>query len=289
MKVRFAVAPGGSFDPDDFAAFVLALEARRFDTVWLSDLPVGDTVDPLVGLAFAAAATRRLKLGANVVPFGISPPRLAKDLAQIDRLSGGRLLLSLVPGVGQPGERAALGTTGSDRGLEMEEVMGLLRRWWAGETAGPGEVAIQPTPVQQPLELWLGGHGPRALERAGRLADGWLGATLTPEEAGAARRAIQDAAAGAGRQVDPEHFGMSIGYARHALPAGLEANLRTRRPKGDAPMADLAPVGAEALRTLVARYVEHGVSKFVLRPLDRKGPWDDELGWLAEVVLPLQT
>ncbi len=62
-------------------------------------------------------------------------------------------------------------------------------------------------PVQDPLEVWLGGRGPRALDRVGRVADGWLGAQLTPVEAEPARRRIQDAARHAGREVDPSISG----------------------------------------------------------------------------------
>ncbi len=104
MKVRIAASPGrGMIDPVELAQFVDGLEARRFDTMWLSDVPMGSTVDPMLGLAFAASRTTRLKLGANVVPFGRTPYVLAKDLAQLDRLSNGRVLLSLVPGLDQPG------------------------------------------------------------------------------------------------------------------------------------------------------------------------------------------
>ena len=78
--------------------------------MWLSDIPLGATLDPVVGLSFAIAATSSLKLGANVVPLGRNPLTLAKSLAQIDQMSGGRLLLSFVVGLDQPGERQALGS-----------------------------------------------------------------------------------------------------------------------------------------------------------------------------------
>ena len=110
MKVRFAVAPGGfAFDAPRFVELVEQLEALGFDTLWLSDIPMGPSIDPVVGLGYAAAASKRLKLGANVVPFGRNPMILAKTLAQLDQLSGGRILLSLVPGIDQPNERLALG------------------------------------------------------------------------------------------------------------------------------------------------------------------------------------
>ncbi|HUS61556.1 MAG TPA: LLM class flavin-dependent oxidoreductase, partial [Acidimicrobiales bacterium] len=241
MKVRFAVSPG--LDPMDrtsFCEFVDALEALGFDTVWLSDIPLGAMTDPLVGLPFVAARTERLKLGANIVPIGRNPMLLAKALAQLDQLSEGRVLVSLVPGIDQPGERAALGLGDADRGAYLEEVIPLLRRWWAGDAVEHHSerfdfsgIVVRPLPAQDPLEIWLGGQGPKALARIGRLADGWLGAGITPAEVAAARARIDHAAAEAGRVIDPEHHGLSIPYARTEPEAPRIAAMRARRPDAD--------------------------------------------------------
>jgi probable F420-dependent oxidoreductase len=295
VKVRIAVAPGaGPWSSAAYVSLVDGLEAGGFDTIWLSDVPLAPTIDPTVGLAFAAARTRRLKLGANVVPIGRNPMLLAKELAQIDQLSAGRLLLMIVPGIGRPAEREALGALGSDRGAYLDEVVPLLRRFFAGEAVEhhserfsfPG-IVVRPRPVQDPLELWLGGMGPKALERAGRLADGWLGAALTPAEAGAAREKIQQAATQAGRAIDPEHFGLSIAYARDEPPPELIASLAQRRR--DADPASLLPVGRDGLRSLLGSLVGEGLSKFVLRPGAPVESVEEELDWLAETVLDLQT
>lgn len=296
MKVRLAVAPGpADGDPGSFCALVDGLEEKGFDTIWLSDVPMaGAVLDPVIGLSVAAARTRRLKLGANVVPVGRNPFRLAKELAQLDRMSAGRVLLSFVPGLDQPGERESLGLGRADRGRFLDEVIPLLRRWWAGEAVEhrserfhfPG-VALGVSPVQQPLEIWVGGSGPRALERAGRLADGWLGAAVTAEEAGAARGSIERAASDAGRTVDPEHFGLSLPYARHEPEPGAYAALRGRRP--DVDPAQLLPVGRDALRALLGRMADQGISKFGLRPAGPVSSWDAELDWLTDSVLDLQS
>jgi probable F420-dependent oxidoreductase len=214
---RFAVGPhAGSLSGAEIAAFAESLEVAGFDGMWLSDLPVAPVLDPLLGLALAAGRTSRLRLGANLVPLGRNPFLLAKELAQLDQISGSRLLLSFVTGLGQPGERQALGLDGARRGDVLEEMLGLVRSWWAGEAVDHhsdrwtfDHLPPAARPVQDPLEVWLGGRGPRALDRVGRIADGWLGAQLTPAEAGAARPHIQEAARRVGREVDPEHFGMS--------------------------------------------------------------------------------
>jgi probable F420-dependent oxidoreductase len=297
MKIRFAVSAGlGAPDIDRFAADVGDLEALGFDTVWLSDVPLGATLDPIVGLSYAAAVTTTLKLGANIVPIGRNPLTLAKSLAQIDQLSRGRLLLSFVVGLDQPGERQALGASGANRGRLLEEVTPLLRTWWAGDSVDHGSEGARyhfdavPSPgeaYQKPLEVWFGGSGTAALTRTGRLADGWLGSAMSPPEAQVARERIERAAAESGRTVDPEHFGLSIPYAATEPDERALAFIRSRRP--DADLDDLFPVGPDHLRRLVTRHVDAGLSKFVIRPTDLDGDRHAALGELADLLLPLQT
>jgi probable F420-dependent oxidoreductase len=295
MKVRFAVAPAGDAQEGvTIAAFADAVEASGFDGVWLSDVPLTPVLDPLLGLAMIAGRTSRVRLGANIVPLGRNPFLLAKELAQLDRLSDGRLLLSFVPGLEHRDEREVLGVHGAGRGAVLEEVLGLLRRWWAGEAVEYRSArwtyhAVAPVarPLQQPLEVWLGGRGPKALERVGRIADGWLGAAITPEEACGAREQIQQSATRAAREVDPEHFGLSIPYARTAPNSVVLRGLRARRP--DLNPLDLVPVGAQALRELILGHIDAGLSKFVVRPAAVTGSWPDELEWLASAILDLQT
>jgi len=297
MKIRFAVAPGAATtDPTGYAELIDGLETTGFDTVWLSDVPLGPSLDPMVGLAFAAARTTRLKLGANVVPIGRNPFVLAKELAQLDVMSGGRLLLSLVPGIDAPGERETLGAVGVDRGAAIEELVPLLRAWWAGEVvehhgprfSSPG-VALPGRPRQDPLEIWMGGTGPAALARAGRCADGWLGAALTPTEAADARATIRSSADAAGRAVPDDHFGLSIPYSRTpgALVETTSGRLRRHRPAVEP--GELLPVGAAALRDLVRRHVDGGLTKFVVRSVTPVEAWSEELSWLGDTLLDLQT
>ena len=295
MKIRFAVGPhAGPLTGAEIVAFAESLEHAGFDGLWLSDLPVAPVLDPLLGLALAAGRTSRLHLGANLVPLGRNPFLLAKELAQLDQISGGRLLLSFVTGLAQSGERQALGLDGARRGDVLEEVLGLLRCWWAGDAVDHrserwtfDQLAPAARPVQNPLEVWLGGRGPQALERVGRIADGWLGAQLTPPEAEVARRDIQDAARRAGREVDPEHFGMSIPYTRDTPGTELPAPLAARRSDID-PLA-FVPVGQTGLRDFVAGYVDAGLSKFVVRPHAPVASWSEGAAWLADAILDLQT
>ena len=295
MKVRFAVGPdGGWLSASTLLDFAAAIETAGFDGVWLSDLPVAPTLDPLLGIALLAGRTARLRLGANVVPLGRNPFVLAKQLAQLDQVSDGRLLLTFVTGVNQPGEREALGIAGATRGELLEQALGITRGFWAGEAVdhksghlSASGLRLPIRPAQNPLEVWLGGRGPKALDRAGRIGDGWLGAQLTPAEAGRAREQIQLAAAHVGREVDREHFGMSIAYARTRPHAELLRTIQQRRP--DIDPRELIPVGAEALQSLLAQYIDAGLSKFVIRPGTPVGSWAAEAEWLAGAILHLQT
>jgi probable F420-dependent oxidoreductase len=295
MKVRFAVAPhSSSLGTTDLLAFAGAVEASGFDGVWLSDLPLAPVLDPLLGLALVAGRTSRLRLGANVVPLGRNPFLLAKSLAQLDQLAGGRLLLAFVPGLDQPGEREALGVDGDNRGAVLEEVLGLVRSWWAGEEVEHHSarwsftgLAAAARPVQDPLEVWLGGRGPKALDRVGRIADGWLGALLTPDEARVARERIQASADTARREIDPEHFGLSVAYARTSPDPTLLRDLTRRR--SDIDPLTLLPVGEQQLRSLIEGYLDAGLSKFVIRPAACVESWESEIEWLAGVILDMQT
>jgi len=296
MKIRIGVGLGasGAADSAEFTEAVASMERCGFDSLWLSEVLATPVIDPLSGLAYAAGVTRKLKLGTTMTVTGRSPVRLAKELATIDRLSGGRLLLVFVPGLTDRFEDQALGVPVKDRGAWIEEVLPLVRRFWSEDAVshrGPlfcfEDLSVAPKPLQDPLEVWLGGTARSALRRAGQLADGWLPSLCTPEEAAAGRAAIEDAATDAGRRIDPEHFGISLAYAHAEIPPAQVARIARRRPGVDP--STLIPVGDAALRELLERYIEAGFSKFVLRPAEPPPSWPEELARLANGVLSLQT
>ena len=288
MKVRIGVSLGveGSTDPGALAEALAAMEELRFDSVWLAERLTTGIPDPIAGIGFAAAVTRKLKLGTGVVVLpGRNPAVVAKQLASLDRLSGGRLLVTFGLG-GQPDERAALPIPeGRTRGVVFDETLELVRRYLTDE--GVDGVAVQPPTVQQPLEFWVAGSVPAAQRRAGRLADGWLTSLLTPDEAGEGREVVEAAAEQAGRRVDPEHFGISLAYAEGEIPAGLQQTVATRRPGVDP--AVLVPLGLTAMAALLEDYIKAGFSKFVVRPASPPTDWPATLATMAEALLPLQS
>jgi probable F420-dependent oxidoreductase len=293
MKIRIGVgAAGASSTPAALEDLVKGIDDLGFDSLWLSEVLTGPVLDPLVGLAWAAASNPRVKLGTTMLLPGRNVLRLAKQLACLDVLSHGRLLVTLVPGLTYAPETEAIGVEPKRRGAVIDEALPLLRRLWAGETVthegAVGTlrgVTLSPRPVQQPLEVWLGGTAPAALERCGRLSDGWLPSLCTPAEAAAGRRVIEDAAARAGRSISSEHFGMSIGYAREALDPDTARTLSARRPRA----LELTPVGLPALRQRIEQFIAVGFSKFVVRPVTPPASWRAELEALAAAVGDLQT
>ena len=293
MKIRIGVGTGGGFaSAETLLELVAGLDALGFDSLWLSEVLTGPVVDPLIGLAWAAASNPRLKIGTTALLPGRNVLRLAKQLASLDRLSGGRLLVTLVPGLTYEPERLAIGVEPKQRGAVIDDAMPLLRRLWAGETVsheGPAgrfhDVRLSPLPLQQPLEMWLGGTAPAALERCGRLSDGWLPSLCTPDEAAAGRVVIEAAAARAGRSISGEHFGMSIGYASAPIDPATARTMAARRPRA----LELTPVGYPALRKLIEQFIAVGFSKFVVRPVAAPASWRAELEALATAVGDLQT
>jgi probable F420-dependent oxidoreductase len=285
-------AAGASSTPEALAELVTGIDDLGFDSLWLSEVLTGPVLDPLVGLAWAAASNPRVKLGTTMLLPGRNVLRLAKQLASLDVLCRGRLLVTLVPGLTYAPEREAIGVEPKRRGAIIDEALPLLRRLWSGETVSHEgtagsfrEVKLSPLPVQQPLEVWLGGTVPAALERCGRLSDGWLPSLCTPEEAAAGRAVIDEAAAKAGRSISGEHFGMSIGYASKPIDPATARVMAARRPRA----LELTPVGLPALRQLIERFIGVGFSKFVVRPVVPPGSWRAELEALSAAVGDLQT
>jgi probable F420-dependent oxidoreductase len=293
MKVRIGVGAGGaSSTPETLGELVSAIDDLGFDSLWLSEVLTAPALDPLVGLTWAAASYPRLKVGTTMLLPGRNVLRLAKQLASLDVLCGGRLLVTLVPGLTYAPESEAIGVEPRRRGAFIDEALPLLRRLWAGETVTHDglaghlrDVTLKPLPVQQPLEVWLGGTATAALERCGRLSDGWLPSLCTPEEAAAGRAVIEDTAARAGRTISSEHFGMSVGYATQPLDEKTARSLAARRPRA----LELTPVGLPAVRELIERFIAVGFSKFVLRPIVPPTSWRRELEALASAVADLQT
>jgi len=306
VKIRIGIgltAGSGLGDQTAFAAFVDDCERLGFDSLWVTERVNAPTLDPIVAMTFAAARTRRMKIGASVMVLpGRNPVLLAKALASLDRVSNGRLLPAFGLGVANSAEQQAFGVARNERGRVFDEALPLLHRLWTeehvshhGERFHIDDVTVLPKPAQPHLDVWLGGIAPSELRRVGRLADGWLPSFVTPRDAADGRRVIESVAAQNGRQIEADHYGALIPYVGDAhggsIPDELLTGLHKRRPDLEDPR-QLVPVGLDALRSTITRFVDVGTTKFVIVGLTEPPTveaWRTHLSEAADAVLPLET
>jgi probable F420-dependent oxidoreductase len=242
MRIGFGAPVAGAWaTPGHLTSFARQAEEAGYQSLWSFQrllVPDGSemdpvyrsVLDPMVALGFAAASTSRIRLGVAVLnlPF-ISPALLAKQATTVDVLSGGRLDLGL--GIGwMPEEFTVAGASTARRGARTEEFLAVLRTLWDDEVSYfSGEFYTvpagrqDPKPVQRPgPPVLLGGMSRPAMERAGRIADGWV----TSSRADLSRMAesvavIRDTAAAAGR--DPGALRI---VCRGVVSAGAETSGR---------------------------------------------------------------
>ncbi|TDD84055.1 LLM class flavin-dependent oxidoreductase [Actinomadura darangshiensis] len=206
---------GLSLDPDVSAPLIRAAqEADRFglDLLGVRDRPFRrDTADALTLLAAVLAGTSRIRALPVVACLPLRPPAaLAKAIATMDRLSGGRVELGLGAGMSPDGIEAyggpRLGAAAARRALE--EAVQIIRLHWSdqnglrfqGEHYRFAAAQAGPVPVHQ-IGIWLGVTGPRGLDLAGRVADGWIAPSslVPPKRLADGQRRLDDAALRAGR------------------------------------------------------------------------------------------
>jgi probable F420-dependent oxidoreductase len=191
-----------------------------------ADTPIPD---PLMWLAFAAAAAPSLRLGTCIL---IVPQRnpliLAKELATLDQLSGGRVELGL--GVGWLKEEfEALGVPWERRGARNDEYIEAMRALWAGPHAEfHGEfvdfepATCSPRPVNGSIPVIVGGDSDAAIQRAVRIADGYFPGEGDAEQLGALLGRLRQAAEGAGRDPDSIQISAIFGAQMANPEAGVE-------------------------------------------------------------------
>jgi probable F420-dependent oxidoreductase len=196
----FGVNFGSAADPDTQRRVVLAAEEVGFESVWTGEhvaLPTHDNpvptpaetpfLDSVVALARIAALTTRVRLGTGILVLPHHNPILvAKTLASLDVLSGGRVIAGFAAGYAEP-EFRALGVRFDRRGAITDEYLAAIRSLWTDEVprfegrfARFGDIRFEPKPVQKPHPpIVIGGTAAPALARAARLGDGWYGFALT--------------------------------------------------------------------------------------------------------------
>jgi probable F420-dependent oxidoreductase len=294
MHVRIGVSLGAAGAPAEFEAAVGLLEAAGVDSLWLPELVFGPSIDPFTGMAFALAKTTHLKVGTgiSVLP-GRHPVLVAKQLTSLAGLAPGRVLPAFGLQPASVAERALFGVPSGQRAAVFDEALTLLRMMLSTDVVSfqgafftVEGASAGPLPAK-PIDIWLGGSAPAGLRRVGRLADGWLGSLLTPAEAGRAVRMIKAAADEAGREVEPDHFGISLTIAFDGIPETLAASIARRRP--DADPATLIAQGWAGARELISSFAEVGLSKFVVRSAAPTDSFEEFVAGFAAELMPMQT
>jgi probable F420-dependent oxidoreductase len=177
--------------PDFITAFARAAERVGFDALYFTEHPMPgdewlatgghDALDPFVGLAFAAAATRSLRVLTNltVLPYR-NPFLLAKTVATLDRLSGGRVILGVGTGYLKP-EYFAMGVDFDERNELFDESLEVCRLTWTGRSVtyegrhfSARACTALPTPLQDPMPVWIGGNSKLSRRRVAERAQGWM-------------------------------------------------------------------------------------------------------------------
>jgi probable F420-dependent oxidoreductase len=244
MEFGLAFASSVAHDHDDAFELCRRAAAAGFGSLWggehvimpsaidskypytpdgkIPAVPETPIPDPLIWLAFAAAAAPGLRLGTCIL---ILPQRnpvvLAKELATLDRLSGGRVDLGI--GVGWMREEFdALGVPWERRGARTDEYVAAMRQLWSGpEVEFHGEfvdfepVTCSPRPVHGRIPIIIGGDTEAAMARVVRLGDGWYPGQSDPAALAPLITSMRDAATAAGR--DPSSISLHVNYG---IPRG---------------------------------------------------------------------
>jgi probable F420-dependent oxidoreductase len=279
MKIGVCSANSGPFTTRDMLVQLSeAAEKVGLESIWVSEhLVVADPrtppspmdpedpiLDPVTTLAFLAGRTRSVRLGTGIIVLPLRNPLiLAKQLATVDVLSGGRLMFGI--GVGYvEREFEALDASFRDRGMRTEEYLAAIRSIWTerhpsyvGATVSFAGVQSFPHPVQQPHPpIVMGGYAPPVMRRTIREADGWYG------------------------------WGLDLEAAARRLDVLRETASRVPRGEGLGPLEiTITPPGDVGVE-VAARYAALGVDR-----LNLMLPWgagtDDVEGFFERVVQPL--
>ena len=240
MRFGFVVPHNyGLARPEDVTRVAVLAEELGYDSVWVNHhvLHAGYVLDrlgdkpyydALTVLTYASAMTSRVRLGTSVLvlPY-LNPIVLAKTLATLDVLSGGRVIAGVGVGALKP-ESDALGMNFERRGAFTDESIAIMKELWtaenpcfSGEFFSFSGVKLSPKPAQKPHPpIWIGGQSNAALRRVARLGDGWHPIAMSPERlaerAGYLRARLDEAAR------NPADVAISVRVEMDVLSAGAE-------------------------------------------------------------------
>ncbi len=307
MKIRIGLGlgdwPFAGRGQEGLFEFIDRCECLDIDSLLVNDRIISSTVtmEPIVFMAYMASRMRNMKFGTSALVLPTrNPVLLAKQLATLDFLCRGRLLLVVGLGSDESRDFEAVGVRKQERGRRSDEAIVLMRKLWSeervdfeGDFYSVKSVSLFPRPWQKGgPPIWVGGRSQAALRRAGRLADGWLVSSATTKEVAEGIATIRDYATEAGREVPEDHYGVLAPFFFSDSPERaweiVQASIRARAELS--PYAYCALGRPEQVRQKLQEYIEAGATKFVMRLCGPKESWSEQIGILArEVIKPLQT
>lgn len=177
-------------------------EARGFSSLGTIDRIAYPNLEPLVSLAAAAAVTERIGLATTVLlgPLRPNPVALAKQVASVHALSGGRMTLGIGLG-GREDDYEVAGVSMKTRGKELDAMLARMREVWAGDEMGPD--------TETDPRVLVGGGVEASFKRAARFGDGWIASGAPPEQFGVWREEFEAAWSEAGRKEQPQNAGLA--------------------------------------------------------------------------------
>ena len=291
------------FDGAGLRAYLKRAEELGFEGGWVLEQTIGPAplIAPLELLAWAAACTDRLRLGVAVLVSSLHEPlQLASSITAVDRLSHGRLDVGVAPGGGRR-NFAAFGVDGDTFVSNFTEGLQLMKAAWSdaprvtfdGRFRQVDDVSIQPKPVQRPHPpIWFGGQAPKALARAVRHGDAFLGAgSSTTAKFAEAVPIVRREIAEQGK--DPAAF--RIGKRVYLMIDDDPAKARERaldglhRIYGSMPGVDEVPVSGTVDDVIAGlrEVIEAGAATILLNPVGRDVAEDrEQMERLAAEVIP---
>ncbi len=290
---------------DELVAFVELVDRSGYDSLWVGDhisFPV-PIFDPMLQLAQAAVVSRRLILGTSVLLLPLRHPTpVAKQVITLDHLTEGRLILGVGVGGEFPNEYAACDVPRNERGARLAEGVQVLKKFFTGDAVshtgrfyGPFDDVPMRPPPRQPggPPLWFAGRSEAALQRIGRLGDGYLAYVITPlmyRDALNTIAAAVEVAGRAGIQFGTGHllFTRLDNTYEAALDRASETlSVRYAMDFRKAASRYCALGTPDQVATRIREFYDAGVRHIVL---DLLGPYEErqrQIEWFAAEALPL--
>lgn len=289
-------------EPKELYRYVERADELGIDSIWMPDHVISESpeLEPVISMAVIAARTQDIKMGPSVATLPArNPVEVANVYANLDYLTGGRDRVIMGVGLGnEPRLYEAIGIPLKERADRLREAIEILRLLWTeddvdydGEFYHLEDVTVNPKPAE-PLDIWIGGNSDAALRRVAEYGDGWFPASIPPERFEAGLERLMEHCEAVGRHVERDEAGIIVrthvaddpDEARAVRDAYLSNSDR------DASVEEFESYSAvgtpEDVIAKVQDYVDHGCTKFVLRPICRPESRIEQIERYARDVIP---